>query len=108
MPQTLAVSGRGRDRLESVNSDFAPEEFKGESRNDKKEEDFLYGLLTSKKLQKWPVIKYNKKNKPKERILCIDGFNIYHEKTQVKESFFSSLLPDRLLKGGSSKGKPIS
>ena len=59
-------------------------------------------------MQKWTVIKYNKKNKPKERILCIDGFNIRHEKVQNRESFFSSILPDRLLKGSSSKGKPIS
>ena len=74
----------------------------------KKEEDFLYGLLTSKTLQRWPVTKFNKKGKPKDRIICIDGFNIRHEKVQVKESFFSSLIPDRLLKGSNSKGKPIS
>jgi len=84
VPQTLAANGRGgdRDRFASVLSDsFAQEESKGEGGNHKKEEDFLYGLLTSKTLQKWSVIKYNKKNKPKERILCIDGFNIRHEKT---------------------------
>ena len=109
MPQTVAVSNRIRDRLESVSSDHTQEESKGgETRTHKREEDFLYGLLTSKTLQKWNVIKYNKKNKPKERILCIDGFNIRHEKVQMRESFFSSILPDRLLKGSSSKGKPIS
>ena len=105
----MAPRDGGRDRLESVNSDsFAFEESKGDGEVHKKEEDFLYGLLTSKSLQRWHVIKYNKKNKQKERILCFDGFNIRHEKVQVKESFFSSLIPDRLLKSSNSKGKPIS
>ena len=72
----------GRNRLESVMSDFGEEEKKTETRTFKLEEDFLYGLVTGSDLQEWHVIKYNKKNKPKDRILCIDGFNLKHRKAQ--------------------------
>ena len=98
-----------RSRVESVMSDFCGEEEKKvENRNFKLEEDFLYGLVTGSDLQEWGVIKYNKKNKPKERILCIDGFNIKHRKVKESEGFFSSLVHNNLLKGRQSKQKPIS
>jgi len=84
-------------------SDFLEEEKKTDTRAFKLEEDFLYGLVTGSDLQEWQVIKYNKKNKPKERILCIDGFNIRHRKTQESGGFFSSLVPSNLLKGSKSK-----
>ena len=104
----INTSGPGRNRLdqrfESVISDFGgEEEKKAENRNFKLEEDFLYGLVTGSDLQEWSVIKYNKKNKPKERVLCIDGFNIKHRKMKENEGFFSSLVPTNLLKGRQSK-----
>ena len=79
MPQTM-INTSGRGRLDSE-SDFAPEEQKTETKKYKLEEDFLYGLVTGSDLQEWNVIKYNKKNKPKERVLCIDGFNLRHKKS---------------------------
>ena len=69
-----------RGRLDSAVSDFV-EEVK-ETRTFKLEEDFLFGLVTGSDLQEWNVTKLNKKNKPKERILCIDGFNLRHRKSQ--------------------------
>ena len=56
----------------------------------------------------FPVIKFNKKNKAKDIVLEIDGFNITHKKMNEKTGFFSSILPDSILKGGRQKQKPIS
>ena len=96
------ASRGGHDRFDS--DDFGLEESKAsDQRAFKLEEDILYGLMTGKSLQEWPVTKFNKKNKPKERILCIDGFHIRHRKVQVREGFFSSLMPANLLKGSYSK-----
>ena len=79
-----------------------------ETKQFKQEEDFLYGLVTGSDLQEWNVTKYNKKNKAKERILCIDGFNLRHRKHQENQGFLSSLIPSNLLKGNKNKQKPIS
>jgi len=107
-PSTMMVSARGRGRLDS-DDDFDEEEKKAsESRAFKLEEDILYGLMTGKSLQEWPVTKFSKKNKAKERILCIDGFHIRHRKVQVREGFLASVLPSNILKGSYSKQKPIS
>ena len=100
--------GAARNRFESVASDFLEEEKKIDTRTFKLEEDFLYGLVTGSNLESWQVIKYNKKQKPKDRMLLIDGFNIRHEKTQDNRGFFSSLVPGGLLKSSKSKQKPIS
>ena len=54
------------------------------------------------------MTKFNKKNKPKERILCIDGFNLRHRKSAENQGFFSSLVPTNLLKSSKNKQKPIS
>ena len=51
----------------------------------------------------FPVIKFNKKNKAKDITLEIDGFNITHRKAVEKSGFFSSILPDSILKGGRQK-----
>lgn len=64
--------------------------------------------MTGKDLQEWEVVKFNKKNKPKERILCIDGFNLWHRKSENDRGFFSSLVPTNLLKSSKNKQKPIS
>lgn len=104
----IDTRGGARNRFESVASDFLEEEKKIDTRRFKMEEDFLYGLVTGSNEQKWQVTKYNKKNKPKDRMLVIDGFNIKHEKTQDNKGFFSSLVPNNLLKGSKSKQKPIS
>lgn len=37
----------------------------------------MYGHVSATQLEEFIVIKYNKKNKPQDRMLCIDGFNIY-------------------------------
>lgn len=100
--------GSTQNRFESVASDFLEEEKKIDTRTFKLEEDFLYGLVTGSNLESWQVIKYNKKQKPKDRMLLIDGFNIRHEKTQDNRGFFSSLVPGSLLKSSKSKQKPIS
>ena len=105
--QTFVNKSGGPDRFES-GDDFEEEEKKTEARTYKLEEDFLYGLKTGSILQEWPVIKFNKKNKPKERVLCIDGFHIRHRKVNVERGFFSSFMPSNLLKGNSGKQKPIS
>ena len=65
----------------------------------KNEEDFLYGQISGSGLEEFQVLKYNKKNKPKEIILGIDGFNISHRKTTERGGFLSSILPDSILKG---------
>lgn len=96
-------TGGGRNRLESVMSDFLEEEKKTDTRAFKLEEDFLYGLVTGSNLQEWQVTKFNKKNKGKDRWLMIDGFNIKHRKIQEAQGFFSSLVPSNLLKGSKSK-----
>ena len=74
------ITTAGRNRLESVASDYLEEEKKTDTRSLKMEEDFLFGLVTGKDEQEWSVIKFNKKGKPKERLLVIDGFNIRHRK----------------------------
>jgi hypothetical protein len=102
------IDTSGRSRLESTNSDFLDEEKKTDTRTFKLEEDFLYGLVTGSEEQEWSVVKYNKKNKGKERQLQIDGFNIKHRKTAENQGFFSSLVPSNLLKGSKNKQKPIS
>ena len=106
MPQTQMIN-TGRARLESVSSDFAPEEQKVDQRI-KMEEDFLYGLKSGSNLQEWQVIKFNKKNKPKDRILCIDGFNLRHRKAVENQGFLSSLVPSNFLRSSKNKQKPIS
>lgn len=45
----------------------------------KQEGDFLYGYVSGNQLEEFAVIKYNRKNKAQERLLCIDGFNIYNK-----------------------------
>ena len=74
------INTGARGRFESGSDDFGEEEKRDVTKTFKHEEDFLYGLVTGSDLQEWPVIKYNKKNKPKDRILCIDGFNLKHRK----------------------------
>ncbi len=64
--------------------------------------------MTGKDLQEWYVIKFNKKNKPKERILCIDGFNLWHNRPEGDRGFLSSLVPTNLLKSSKNRQKPIS
>ena len=99
----IDTRGGVRNRFEPVSSDFLEEEKKIDTRAFKLEEDFLYGLVTGSNLEDWIVIKYNKKNKPKDRRLCIDGFNVRHEKIQENRGFFSSLVPGSLLKSSKSK-----
>ena len=102
------ITTTGRNRLESVASDYLEEEKKTDTRSLKMEEDFLFGLVTGKDEQEWSVIKFNKKGKPKERFLVIDGFNIRHRKNTENQGFFSSLVPSNLLKSSKNKQKPIS
>ena len=45
------------------------------------------------------VTKYSKKGKSKLLKLCINGFEIYHEKVKPSGFSFSSLIPDSLIKG---------
>ena len=54
------------------------------------------------------MLKFNKKGKAKDIILRIDGFNISHKKVNEKEGFFSSLIPDAILKNSRNKQKPLS
>ena len=92
-----------RTRLDSDGDQFAnydEEEMKQNSAQYKKEEDFLYGQISGSGLETFQVIKFNKKNKAKEIILEIDGFNVSHRKMNEKSGFFSSILPDSILKGG--------
>ena len=43
----------------------------------KNEEDFLYGAISGPQQEEFHVIKFNKKGKPSDRVLVIDGFNIF-------------------------------
>ena len=54
------ITTTGRNRLESVASDYLEEEKKTDTRSLKMEEDFLFGLVTGKDEQEWSVIKFNK------------------------------------------------
>lgn len=54
-----------------------PADTKAQKRH-KEEGDFLYGHVSGTTLEEFVVTKINKKNKPCEKILCIDGFNIWH------------------------------
>ena len=38
----------------------------------------MYGHVSGTTLEEFVVTKINKKNKPCEKVLCIDGFNIWH------------------------------
>lgn len=75
----------------------------------KSEEDFLYGQISGSQLEEFSVIKFNEKGKAQERLLCIDGFNIYSKETRVDRGKFSlsSFLPSNIL-GSSRKERPIS
>jgi len=42
----------------------------------RREDDFLYGVITGNQLEEFPLIKYDKNLKPKSIYFCIDGFNI--------------------------------
>ena len=68
-----------RARLDSDHEQFAnydEEEMKQNGTQFKKEEDFLYGQISGSGLENFRVLKYNKKNKAKEVMMGIDGFNI--------------------------------
>lgn len=45
----------------------------------KDEGDFLYGHVSGSSLEEFVVTKINKRNKAQERLLCVDGFNIYNK-----------------------------
>ncbi len=53
----------------------------------------MYGHLSGNALQEFRVTKFNRKGKPQERLLCIDGFYIHNR--EYKKG-------DKIVNGGSS------
>lgn len=39
----------------------------------------MYGHVSGTTLERFVITKINKKNKPQEKLLYIDGFNLWHQ-----------------------------
>jgi len=83
-PPPISVDSRGSESSESFNESF----MKNRANTVDKErhtKDFLFNELTSKKLQEFYVVKINSKGKRQNRILGIDGYNIYNDKVSNRK-----------------------
>ena len=76
------------------------EEEKAAADGHRKEDDFLFGSISAAKYQEFTAIKINKRGKRQQRILGIDGFNIYNiRKPKGEGGFPASLAPGSGLSG---------
>ena len=50
--------------------------------HNRNEDEFLFNQISASKYQEFKVIKINARGKKQERVLAIDGYNIYNEMTE--------------------------
>jgi hypothetical protein len=65
--------------------------------------DFLYNDMSAKRLEEFPIVKINHRGKRQNRILGIDGYNIYNDKVPNREKSKKFAFIKKIFKGSDAK-----
>lgn len=111
-PKHLSTMPVDRKFLDLANDPLHKEEHKSTDKKSayfRKEEDFLYGQISGSQMEEFRVLKFSDSGKAQEKLLCIDGFNLFCKDVKIEKTKFSlsSFIPAAIL-GTRRKERPIS